>query len=373
MAAHFAVPASNLLAADRGGSISVRSTGRFPLRPGDGSGAVVRDGSTRASDWTGDRPVARYPQAADPAHGYLASANQQPVDPAVDSGYLALDTQFDPWRALRINQLLRADSAATPDAMRRYQTDPGSALADHFAPAFLRGAAAVAARGGGSEALDSAARRLAAWDRRYTRENEGAVLFEAALRELARRTWDELAPTEPDGRGAVPSTAVLARLLDDSASVWWDHRETAEREDRDAVLAASVAEAYAEVVREHGPAAAGGWRWSRVRHANVPHLLRIPGFSALDIPVQGGRSTLSPTSGDGVHGASWRMVVELGPEVRAWGIYPGGQTGNPGSAEYTSRLARWAAGELDPLVFPRSAAALGDAATSRTVTLRPPR
>ena len=34
--------------------------------------------------------------------------------------------------------------------------------------------------------------------------------------------------------------------------------------------------------------------------------------------------TLSPLSGDGSEGASWRMVVELGPTVRAWSIYPGG-------------------------------------------------
>ena len=378
MARDYFAPAQNMLAADRGGTIAIRSTGRFPVRPGGGDGLVIRDGATAASDWEGFWPVSAYPQAVSPAQGFLASANQQPIDPRVSPAYLGPDVQFDPWRALRINQLLRADSAVTPDAMRRYQTDPGSARADLFVPAFLRAAGGAARDRGrppvaGAEALlgDTAAALLGQWDRRYTRENERAVLFEAAMRELVDRVWDELRPGDGSDRAATPSTAVLAQLLADSASAWWDDRRTGEREARDDVLRESLVAGYRAVVRDHGPPEAGGWRWSQVRHANVPHLLGIPAFSALAIPVQGGRGTLNPSFGDGVHGASWRMVVELGAQVRAWGIYPGGQSGNPASAEYTDRLARWSAGELDELIVPRSAAELGPERTSRTLTLTP--
>ena len=52
------------------------------------------------------------------------------------------------------------------------------------------------------------------------------------------------------------------------------------------------------------------------------------------------------------------MVVELGPEVRAWGTYPGGQSGNPASSRYDDRLTQWTQGKLAPLRFPRSAADL---------------
>jgi penicillin amidase len=54
------------------------------------------------------------------------------------------------------------------------------------------------------------------------------------------------------------------------------------------------------------------------------------------------------------------MVVELGPEVRAWGVYPGGQSGNPLSPWYRDRIPAWAAGELDSLPFPSAANALPD-------------
>jgi penicillin amidase len=92
--------------------------------------------------------------------------------------------------------------------------------------------------------------------------------------------------------------------------------------------------------------------------ANINHALRIPALSALSIPVQGGNGNLNPSSGSGAHGASWRMVVELGDPVTAAAIYPGGQSGNPASRRYTDRIPAWAAGELDSVLFPPTPDAL---------------
>ena len=95
---------------------------------------------------------------------------------------------------MRINQLLRADSAVTPEAMRRFQTDPGSARADAFVPAFLGAAAELQAAGKGDDTLRRAAVLLSEWDRRYTRDNRRAVLFESAMEALPRLLLDELIP-----------------------------------------------------------------------------------------------------------------------------------------------------------------------------------
>jgi hypothetical protein len=332
----FAAPAQNMLVADRAGAIAVRSTGRFPVRPGDGSGLAARDGRSSANDWQGALPVARWPQAASPAQGFLASANQQPIDPQATRDYWG--GSYDPWRALRINALLRADSSVTVDDMRRWQTDRGSERATLFVPHFLRAAERATARGGaGAAAVREAAGRLARWDRRYDPASTGATLFEGAMRQLADQTWDELArPARAGGDGrvrrvATPNGAVLAALLADPTSVWWDDRRTPAREDRDAVLAASLAAAHDQLVRDAGPPDAGGWAWGRRQHTNIHHLLRLPAFSRLGLAPAGGVGTLSPTAYDGTHGASWRMVVELGPEVRAWATYPGGQSGDPAS------------------------------------------
>jgi penicillin amidase len=163
-----------------------------------------------------------------------------------------------------------------------------------------------------------------------------------------------------------PGLAIVAILLGDPASVWWDRRSTRDVvEDRDQLLAEALVRAQADTESRYGPPDGGGWRWDRVRHANVHHLLYLPALSALGIPVQGGQSTLNPSSGSGGFGSSWRMVVELGPEIRAWGIYPGGQSGNPASSRYVDRVRAWSDGVLDTLFVPRTP----EEAQSRQVSL----
>lgn len=374
----FESPAQNFIAADRTGHIGIRSTGRYPIRPGDGRGDRLFDGTTSASDWRGWIEPAQAPQSADPAQGYLASANQQPADPRVFAPYLG-ERWPAPWRAMHINELLRADSAVTPEAMRAFQTDAGNARADAFVPLLLAAARSVLRASPGDAVLARAASLLGDWDRRFTPENERAVLFEEAMRELTRETWDELAAEEdandstPGRLVATPDEDVLYALTQDPGNIWWDRRATRERETRDMVMASSLRTALETVERTRGPASAGGWRWSRIRFQNIWHPLHIPALSALDLSVQGGRESLSPSSGAGTHGASWRLVADLGPTSRAWGIYPGGQSANPVSSHYRDHIETWRSGELDSLRIPIAPESLGTAHLAATLTLTPTR
>jgi penicillin amidase len=52
------------------------------------------------------------------------------------------------------------------------------------------------------------------------------------------------------------------------------------------------------------------------------------------------------------------MVVAVGPQVRGYGIFPGGQSENPGSAFYDDGIAGWLAGELRELLLYASPEAL---------------
>ncbi len=373
-------PTQNGLVADRSGNIAIRASGRYPIRPEGTRGDWAFDGSSSGNDWQGSHPVSAYPGSVNPLQGYLASNNQQPVDPAYDDRYLGADWP-SPWRAMRINQLLRADSIFTAEDLAGFQTDPGSPRADVFVDAFLRASGRIGEESPSSDTrakgdtgdrppVEEAVRLLAEWDRRYTKDNARAALFELAMDELQRRTWDEL--TDAGGhRVATPRTAVLAALLTDPESAWWDDLSTPDAvESRDDILSASLAAALARAREAYGPESEGGWVWSEVSDANVVHLLGINAFSALGLPVRGGPETLSPNSGGGRDGASWRMVVELGQEVEGRGTYPGGQSGHPLSPHYQDRLESWIEGELQPLRFPRTPGQLAELARAVAV-LRP--
>lgn len=367
----FFAPAQNFVSADRTGHIGMRSTGRFPLRArGVERGDVLLDGSRSASDWQGWWPLKDYPQAYDPPQGYVVSANQQPKDPHADPRYLGWDWP-SPWRAMRINEMLRADSTLTPDKMRRMQTDPVSVHVRTFLPAMIAAAEAGADR---DTVLARAATILREWDGRLDAENTQAVLYEVTMGELAQRTWDELRTSAPGERPrlvSTPEAMLLTVLLRDPESPWWDDRSTANvRERRDDIIRASILAAWSRLSARLGPPGPA-WRWGASRRATVRHILRFDVLSRLSVPVTGGPGSVSPSFGDGNHGASWRMVVELGPEVRAWGTYPGGQSGNPISPRYAEFLGKWSAGTLDTLRFPRSAGDLPSSLTSARIALRP--
>ncbi len=360
-------PTQNMLVADRAGTIAIRSYGEYPVRPNGEEGSYVRDGRSRASDWTGMLPIDSMPQITNPAQGYIVSANQQPFDPAVVSRYVGGNWP-DPWRALRINELLRADDKVTPDRIRQMQMDPLNVRARMLAPYFVR-----AAERSGNASLAAAAAMLRDWDYNYALSARAPVLFEAAMKRAVRNTWDELSPGAGKPAVAVPASVIFLELLRDSTNSWWDDRRTAGTvETRDGLLADALKGAYDSLTTTLGPVGLT-WEWSRTGGINVHHLVNLPGFSRDHLPVTSGYGTIAPASGaNGSHGASWRMIVELTKDRRtAWSIYPGGQSGNPASSRYDDRLEKWRTGQLDSLVVPESEAVFPKARILSTLDLRP--
>ena len=57
----------------------------------------------------------------------------------------------------------------------------------------------------------------------------------------------------------------------------------------------------------------------------------------------GGNNTINAYSK--YHGPSWRMIVQLTDVTEAYGLYPGGQDGNPGSKYYETFIDKWLTGQ----------------------------
>ncbi len=140
-------------------------------------------------------------------------------------------------------------------------------------------------------------------------------------------------------------------IVEESNAHWFDNVNTTEVETLSDLARTSFNATYSELSDSFGDMNES-WQWGRYKGTDIIHLARIPGFGRMDLDVGGDAGIVNATST--IWGPSWRMVVALGPEVKAWGIYPGGQSGNPGSPHYDDFVDEWVQGELAELLFLKS-------------------
>jgi len=141
-------------------------------------------------------------------------------------------------------------------------------------------------------------------------------------------------------------------LTKEPNSIWFDNKRTPVTETAPDVIMASFTAAVNELVKEHGNIGKA-WKWGNVKQFEVAHLGHVPGLGSGNFASGGSGSAVNALI-DG-HGPSWRMVVQLGPQVKGYGIIPGGQSGNPGSFYYDDMLKTWQSGKLKELLFLLSA------------------
>jgi len=84
--------------------------------------------------------------------------------------------------------------------------------------------------------------------------------------------------------------------------------------------------------------------WGAYKNTTIYHLLKdkLMPFARTGLPIGGGTHVINAMQHD--HGPSWRMIVQLTQETEAYVVYPGGQSGNPGSMYYDNFVDKWAAG-----------------------------
>ncbi len=351
----FHCPSQNFAFASVSGDIAMIHHGRFP-RKWAGQGRFILDGAEPGNDWSGWIPEEHLPVAKNPARGWLFSANQVPTDSTypyyLGSGYLNGE------RAKRLGQILADADSLTPAKAFGILMDDYDLHAAEVLPALLGKIAHAAFAPADSAALKS----LAAWDYHHDPNKMASALFDQWWRQLYRSIWhDEFG--DDTLRYQWPSKDRTRHLiLEEPASDWYDDITTPAKETLEFLTARSFREACA-LIRNGGsnrsvtagaPMSASdsahAWKtWAEYRPVNIRHLAHIDAFSRLGIASGGCMNCVNALKS--THGPSWRMVVALDKEPRGYGIFPGGQSGNPGSPHYDDFIADWAAGKYYELGF----------------------
>ncbi len=338
----FQCPAQNFLVIDSAGNIGVRHQGNFPLR-WNGQGRYISDGSDTLYEWQAWIPPHHLPTALNPAAGFLVSANQNPVDSAYP---YYLGWGFDEAeRATRLGEKL-ADTSITWgwDEMAGLLQDDYSLHASHLLPEMLRRLDTL----GLSENDRLMSRELAAWDFRYRAESVAASLFDQWWRRMFRAIWADEYGSD-SSRYQYPTRSRTRKMIfEDPHASWFDDIHTPETESLDDLIRKTFIETGRDMFRRFGRMGEA-WNWGAYRPVEIRHLARIPGLGSGKLPADGCAECVNKMQTH--HGPTWRMVVTLGDKPRALGIYPGGQSGHPGSPHYLDFLQTWKQGEMHELLF----------------------
>ncbi|WP_460832206.1 penicillin acylase family protein [Nocardioides hungaricus] len=377
-AARFAVPAQNLVYADRQGNIGYQAPGRIPIRKSGNDGRLPAKGWLPEDDWTGDYiPFDGLPSLLNPDEGFIVTANQAVTGP--DYPYFLTDDWDRGYRSQRIRDLIEEQGRLSVDDMLAIQLDDRHPMASVLTPYLLD-----LDLGGGYYAAGQ--RELRGWDGRQRADSPGAAYFNVVWRNLLALTFQDDLPEEAWPDGGDRWYAVVTDLLREPESPWWDDKRTEDvTETRDDILRRALLDARDELTRRQA-LDPSEWSWGRLHRLD----LRSPTLGESGIgPVEwlvnrggwevgGGASTVNATSWDASEGSSegygvdsapsMRMVVSLADWDDSRWISLTGVSGHPFNEHYTDQTELWVRGETLPWAF--SERAVEDAGED-VLTLRP--
>jgi acyl-homoserine-lactone acylase len=324
------IPMFTVMYADRDGHIMHLFGGRTPVRPrGDYNWAGIVPGDTSATLWTRTHPYEELPRVVDPPSGWLQNANDPPwtttfpasLDPNRFPAYLA--PRFMHFRAQRSARMLAEDESVSFEELIQYKHSTRMELADRLLEDLI-----AAARSRGGEKARRAADVLAAWDRSAEAESRGAVLFQAFVRELNRRSgsagpfavrWSETDPRRTP-RGLADAAVAVAALEAAAASVEADYGAL----DVPWGQVHRLRQGQVDLPANGGP--------------NELGIFRVVGYAP------GPEKRFRAASGD-----SFVAAIEFSSPVRARVLIGYGNASQPGSPHLSDQLPLFARQELRPV------------------------
>lgn len=356
---YWTAPSQNFVFASTQGDIALWIQGKFANK-WEGQGKFLMDGSRSENDWQTFIPQPFNAHTKNPTRGFVSSANQHPVDEKYP--YYVFNDGYETYRNRVINDFLNSKEKISLQDFKDLQNNNFNLKAAELLPFMLE-------QMDPSQLTDKEQvlyNELKSWKFNNDINEVGPSIWDAWYSSLYDLVWDEF--KDKDLALTTPFTYQTIHLLKTQGDhEYMDIQATPEKKETAEDLFLLAFKTAAKYVYEHKKEK-GDYQWGNFKATYVGHLLQaLPAFSRFDIPIGGGRNIVNATSKN--HGPSWRMIVEMTEPPTALGIYPGGQSGNPGSQYYDNFIDDWAAGRYHALNFLQST---GDKeAVISTLTLTP--
>ena len=325
---NYKCPVQNFTYADVKGNIATHFQGKILKSYWTGRGEFILDG-TRSDHLSTQILTNELPVVYNPGAGFVYSANNNPFQETNSFGVYG---HYSELRADKIKKILSRKGKFTIEDMKSMQLDNTNHLAELAVPLLLNFISADS-----SEYV----KKFHEWNYKCNKETEMASVFENWWSLIRTYTWDELSRFNKVNK--LPDDLVLLDLIsNDPNNKYFDILSTDKTETAGDIIRLSLKEATQNLPK---PATT----WGDDNKVDIIHLSNVPAFSKMGISAAGHPNAIDALSGN--WGPSMRLIVEMDKIPQGYGVYAGGQSGNPASKEYDRFVDDWTNGKYYKLNF----------------------
>jgi penicillin amidase len=328
-------PGQNFVFASKAGDIAIWQQGKFPAR-WNGQGLYVMPGEDSTYNWQGFIPQQENPHSKNPERGFLESANQRAVDSTYP--YFIPGSYITP-RGVTIEHFLSGMNNITPADMMKLQNNYFNTMAEDALPILFKYVNETALNSNAKKYLNE----LRSWNLEADPDSKGQTIYQCWWDSLEAVIWsDDVSRTDPPAPWPEEQTLMEMLKRDSTAIAFADNINTPQVETLADDITVALNKASILLVEKERD---GRLEWARFKNPTVYHLLKesLMPFARRGLNIGGNGNIINAVTHS--HGPSWRMVAQLGMQTEAYGVYPGGQSGNPGSKHYDDFINTWTRGE----------------------------
>lgn len=351
-------PGLNIMYGDTDGNVAWWATAKLYTMPDSTNTKLILDGASGAQERGQFLDFSENPHAENPPWEFVYSANNQPdtINGRFFPGYYLPEN-----RAKRIEQLLKPKNDWDKVSVSKMITDVTSAVDPTVAKNMSKNIDINNLTEEDIKLLD----KLTNWDGSAAVNSVESSIYQRWVFFMLKNTFkDELGD---ELFNQLLSThfhkRLIAPLVSNKTSIWWDNVGTTKVETADDIFQASFVDALTSLKTQFGTNT-DLWTWGKIHTLEHEHPIgKVASlrkyFNVGPFPVNGTKEVINNMgftyTADSVYkvtsGPSTRRIIDFSDVENSISILPTGQSGNPFSSHYNDQAKMYLNGEFRKMMM----------------------